>query len=312
MRIPKEFNIIGQCRKYNVPLWQCPPFLFLVMGFFICLTSIFLYLLGSQYIEDPREVALIVLTVSAILLVISTLITNTFEKLLQTNKLKSEFIDIVSHHLRAPISNLEWTLDFLLSRNGDKLEKDLFDYLKILKENSGRIRDLLNDLLIISKIEGEKMDLKKERFSLEALIKETIKNIEEKYKSFNIRVRLNIYNNVPEILGDRYYLKEVFSNLLQNAFCYSKENSEIKITLKKEKKFIYCEIEDKGIGIPKEDQPFIFQKFFRASNVLKYKPSGTGLGLYIAKLIVERLKGKIGFFSQEGVGSTFWFKIPIQ
>jgi signal transduction histidine kinase len=312
MKVLEQLNIPKQCKKYGLSLWQCPSFLFLIMGIIIGLVSILSYAIGTRYIEEPRIVALIVLIVAAILLALATLITNSFEKLAEANRMKSEFISIVSHQLRAPLSNLAWTLELLMSGRFGKIEPEQVEYFKILKENSDRMRDLVRDLLIVSKIESAKLSLKKEEFSLEELTKEIIKEFEPFAKASNCQVEFFPEENLPKILGDRYQIRQVIENLLDNAIRYTKGEGKVKIRIMKEKKFIHFEIEDNGVGIPKEDQKFIFQKFFRASNVLRYKTQGTGLGLYISKAIIERSGGKIGFKSQEGVGTTFWFKLPIK
>jgi signal transduction histidine kinase len=312
MRILEQLNIPKQCKKYGLSLWQCPSFLFLIMGMIIALVSVLSYLIGTRYIAEPRIVALIVLIISAILLILATIITNSFERLAEANKMKTEFISIVSHQLRAPLSNLAWTLELLMSGRLGKIEKDQVEYFKILKENSDRMKDLVKDLLIVSRIESARLFLKKEEFSFEELVKEIIKEFEPLAKASNCQIEFSPEENLPKIYGDRYQIRQVIENLLDNAIRYTKGKGMVKIKIKKEKNSVYFEIEDNGVGIPKEDQKFIFQKFFRASNVLKYKTQGTGLGLYISKAIIERSGGKIGFKSQEGKGSTFWFKLPIK
>jgi signal transduction histidine kinase len=312
MRILEQLNIPKQCKKYGLSLWQCPSFLFLIMGTIIALVSVLSYLIGTRYIAEPRIVALIVLIISAILLILATIITNSFEKLAEANRMKSEFISIVSHQLRAPLSNLAWAIELLMSGRLGKIEEQQVEYFKILKENSDRMKDLVKDLLIVSRIESARFSLKKEEFSLEELTREIIKEFEPFAKASNCEIDFSFEENLPKIYGDRYQIRQVIENLLDNAIRYTKGKGKVKIRIKKEKKFVCFEIEDNGVGIPKEDQKFIFQKFFRASNVLKYKTQGTGLGLYISKAIIERSGGKIGFKSKEGVGSTFWFKLPIK
>jgi signal transduction histidine kinase len=312
MKVLEQLNILKQCKKYGLSLWQCPSFLFLIMGMIICLVSVLSYLIGTRYIAEPRIVALIVLIISAILLILATIITNSFEKLAEANRMKSEFISIVSHQLRAPLSNLAWSIELLMSGRLGKIEEQQVEYLKILKENSDRMKDLVKDLLIVSRIESARFSLKKEEFSLEELTREIIKEFEPLAKTSNCEIEFSFEENLPKIYGDRYQIRQVIENLLDNAIRYTKGKGKVKIRIKKEKKFVCFEIEDNGVGIPKEDQKFIFQKFFRASNVLKYKTQGTGLGLYISKAIIERSGGKIGFKSQEGVGSIFWFKLPIK
>jgi signal transduction histidine kinase len=312
MKLLQSLNVIAQCKKYRISLWQCPSFLFLIMGIIICLVAIISYLIGTRYITEPRIVALIVLIVCAILLILSFIITNSFEKLIEANRLKSEFINIVSHQLRAPLSNLSWAIELLMSGGLGRIEREQLDYFKILKENSDRMKDLVKDLLIVSKIDSAQLSLKKEEFNLEELTREIIKEFEYFAKASNCQIEFFAKENLPKIFGDRYQLRQVIENLLDNAIRYTKEKGKVTIKIKKEKNFILFEISDNGVGIPREDQKFIFQKFFRASNVLKHKTQGTGLGLYIAKEIIERSGGKIGFKSQEGVGSTFWFTLPIK
>ena len=101
-------------------------------------------------------------------------------------------------------------------------------------------------------------------------------------------------------------------NFIDNAIRYTKKGGVVKIRLKKTKKNIHFEVEDEGVGIPKEDQKYIFDKFFRASNAMKYQTQGSGLGLFIAKSVADKMKGEIGFKSKESKGSTFWVKIPIK
>jgi signal transduction histidine kinase len=311
MGILEQINIPKQCKKYGLSLWQCPPFLFSIMGVIIALVSIFSYLIGTRYISEPRIVALIVLIITAILLILATIITNSFERLAQANRMKSEFISIVSHQLRAPLSNLAWVIELLMSGKVGKIEEKQIEYFKILKENSDRMKDLVKDLLIVSRIETASLSLKKEKFSLEELTKEIIKEFEPLAKASNCQIEFTFQSNLPKIFGDRYQIRQVIENLLDNAIRYTKGQGNVKIRIKTEKNFVHFEIEDNGIGISTEDQKFIFQKFFRASSALKYKTQGTGLGLYISKAIIERSGGKIGFKSQEGVGSTFWFKLPL-
>ncbi len=310
---PKEIltqlNIVSQCRRYRLSLWQCPQFLFLVMGIIIIGSSLLTYSLGTKYIEDPEIVVLIVLLLAAILFIITFAISRGFEKLAEVYRMKSEFIDIVSHQLRSPLTNLKWAIDLLISKGTDKKTNE---YFQILKENSLRMEELVLDLITVSRLETVTLPLEKKETSLENLIEEIILKIEPLAESANIEIEFKSQENLPKILADVSQLKQVLENLLDNAIRYTKENSKIEVKLEKRKENLYFEIKDQGVGIPKEDQKYIFQKFFRSKNVLREKTQGSGLGLYIAKTIIEKLGGKIGFQSQENIGSTFWFTLPIR
>ncbi len=308
----RELNIFTQCKRYGLSLWQCPQFLFLIMGVVVIITAITTYYIGTQYIWDPRLVAFIVLIVSMILFVIGFLISQSFERLAEANKIKSEFISIVSHQLRTPLSNLGWTIELLMSGKLGKIETKQIEYFKILKENIGRMAELVKDLLIVSRIETQTLFLKEKRFFLSDVIKELIVAFEPVAKASNIAISFEDQKDLPQIMADPFQIRQVIGNLLDNAIRYIKEKGKVKLKLKLEHNNFYFEINDTGVGIPQRDKKYIFQKFFRSDNVMKYQTQGSGLGLYIAKSIIKKSKGKIGFKSQEGQGSTFWFTLPIK
>ena len=323
--ILSQLNIPGQCKRYGISLWQYPQFLFLVMGLVITTSTLTAYAIGTRYIEEPRMVALMVLLTTAILFIIAVIITNSFERLAEANRMKSEFVSIVSHQLRSPLSNLKWAIELLMSGKLGKIEEKQTEYFKILKENSDRMGELIKDLLIVSRIETAKLPIKKMEFSLEDLVKELIKEFTPFALASNAEIKFLSEENLPKIFADPSQIRLVVENLLDNAIRYIKGRGvvEIKIESQARQKFltknlggqeknIYFKIRDNGVGIPKEEQKYIFQKFFRSGNILRYQTQGSGLGLYISKAIIEKSGGKIGFKSQEGIGSTFWFTLSIK
>jgi len=307
-----QLNVLKQCKRYGVPLWQCPQFLFLVMGMVIIFSTLITYAIGSKYIEDPLLVALIVLLITAILFIIAAVITRSFERLAEANRMKSEFVSVVSHQLRSPLSNLKWVIELLMSGRISSVSDKQLEYFKILRENSERMEELVQDLLTVSRIEQGKLPLKKEEFSLEDLVKTTVKDMEIFARASNVKMEFSSGKNLPRITGDPSQLKLTIDNLLDNAIRYVKEKGKVELNLKKKNGNLYFEVKDNGVGIPKNDQKYIFQKFFRSGNVKRHQTQGSGLGLYITRSIIEKSGGKIGFTSQEGVGSTFWFTLPIK
>ena len=310
--ILNQLDISGQCKKYGLSLWQCPQFLFLVMGIIIIVSSLVIFAIGTKYIEEPEIVALIVLVITTILLIIAFIITRSFERLAEASRMKSEFISVVSHQLRSPLSNLKWAIEFLMSGRIDRVAEKQTEYFKILKENIARMGELISDLLTVSRIESATLPLRKKEFSLEDLIKKLISEFEPLAKASNVEMKFNVQPNLSLALADSSQIKLVIENLLDNAIRYIKDKGEVKMKLEKKGKNLYFEINDNGVGIPKKDQKYIFQKFFRSENILKYQTLGSGLGLYIAKAIIERSGGKIGFQSEENKGSTFWLTLPIK
>lgn len=308
----QQLNIPKQCQKYGLSLWQCPQFLFLIMGIVIIGVSLISYALGTRYLVEPEMVALLVLLVTIVLFVIAFTIVRNFERLAEVSRMKTEFISVVSHQLRSPLSNLKWAIELLMSGRLGKIEEKQTEYFKILKENSARMAELVSDLLVVSRIETATLALKKKEISLEELTKELISEFNLFARASNVEIKFQPQKNLPQVWLDPSQIKLVIENFLDNAIRYVKEKGKVEICLKKTDKAVLFEIKDNGVGIPKEDRKYIFQKFFRSENVLRYQTQGSGLGLYIAKAIVEKSGGKIGFESGESKGSTFWFTLPIK
>ncbi len=313
------FDIFGECRKYNIPLWQCPQFLFLMMGSLIIISSLFSYVLGTKYIEDPQITTLFILFLTGILLAITFVITRSFERLAEANRLKSEFISIVSHQLRSPLTNVKWGLDFLREEGGKRTEQE-GEYFDIIRENTRRMEELVEDLLTVSRIQQGSLPFQKKEFSFEELLRTVLSEFQSFINASNIEVKIE-GEKMAQIVTDPSLVRHIVANLLDNAIRYAwqessqdsrerKENRKILVRYRQLDDLLQVEVQDNGIGIPQEDQRFIFQKFFRSSNAVRRQTQGSGLGLYIVKSLLEKMGGTIGFASEENKGSTFWFTIP--
>jgi len=309
---PINLNIVSLCRRYGVSLWQCPQFLFLIMGAVIIGSSTGTYLIGTRFIEEPEIVSLIVLLITTILFVIAFTITRSFEKLAEVSRMKSEFIDIVSHQLRSPLTNLKWAVEIISS--GD-LRRDVGkeeEYYSVLKENIGRMLELVDELLIVSKIEQGVLILRKKEVDFKKIVEDFISRFKFYAIASNIEIKLHSENNLPTVFVDPSQIKLVVENLIDNAIRYTKEKGIVEIRLEKKEKYVLFSIKDSGVGIPEGDRKYIFQKFFRAENIMREQTRGSGLGLFVAKSIVENSGGKIWFESEEGKGTTFYFVLPIK
>lgn len=307
-----QINLIFLCRQYSLPLWQCPHFIFLIFSIIIISSSLLTYFLGNRLIQDPLVVALVVLFLATLLFIFGFILIQGFQKLAEANKLKSEFISIVSHQLRSPLSNFRWCLDLIMSGRISPVSQKQLEYLQILRENSNRMQELLRDLLIVNRLETASLPPKISKFSFKDLLNSLIDEFKPYAKASNIDIDLRFNPNLSEIFSDSEKLKIIVENLLDNAIRYNQRKGKVEILVEEKDGNLYFEIKDNGIGIPKEDQVYIFQKFFRSKNALTVQAQGTGLGLYITKSMIKALKGKIGFKSQEQKGSTFWFLIPIK
>ncbi|MBM3250636.1 MAG: HAMP domain-containing histidine kinase [Candidatus Nealsonbacteria bacterium] len=311
-KIITHLNIIKQCKRYGLSPWQCPQFLFLIMGIFIAAASLIFYLIGIRYIEDPGIIAFFVLTTAVVLFIIAFTITQSFERLAEASRMKSEFIDIVSHQMRSPLTNLKWSFELLTSEKEEMEPVRQEEYFSSIKDNIERMVELVDDLLIVSKIEQGTFPMRKKEVDLEDIIKELIHRYQSFSEASNIKIVFYPQGNFPKVFSDPSMLKLVIENFIDNAVRYTKGGGEVKIGLKQKNKELFFQISDSGIGIPKEDQKYIFQKFFRAKNVSKEQTRGSGLGLYITKTIIKKLGGRVWFESEEGRGTTFYFTLPIK
>lgn len=325
-KIVQELNVPAQCAKYHVPLWQCPQFLFVVMGLAIGVFAILSYILGVYYRVEPQTTALAVLIMSGLLLIITYTIIQGFERVAEASRMKTEFISIVSHQLRTPITNLRWSVDMLFSGRLDtvQLSEKHKEYFKIIDQNIGRMNELVQDLLMVSRLEQGRIPLKLEKINLAEFVKEVVSKFEPMAQAAKVTLQFsdnlssgrgkgtNSSDGTTQVLTDRSNLKIILENFITNAIRYSKSGGEVNVLVKRKNKEALVEVQDEGIGIPQKDQKFIAQKFFRAENARTHQPQGTGLGLSVSRALLERLGGKMGFKSQENKGSTFWFSLPMK
>ena len=227
-------------------------------------------------------------------------------------QLKTDFVTLSSHQLRTPLSAVKWFTEILLQQKTGKLNKKQVDYVNEIHRSNERAIALVNDLLQVSRVEAGKLHLDLSKVDLSSLLDEVIGanklSLESNQLSFHFEI---VRGPLPLVNIDKAKIKRVFQNLLSNSINYSSRGGHIDIALKKTEKDIVFSVADSGVGIPVEQQERLFEKFFRGSNAAKIQPDGTGLGLFIAKSLVEVHKGKIWFESTEGKGTTFYFSLPI-
>jgi signal transduction histidine kinase len=171
---------------------------------------------------------------------------------------------------------------------------------------------LVNDLLEVTRIEQGQTKLYLQPTELPAIIQGIIKEKEKEIKLKHLQFSFTIEQEpFPLVRTELNKIRQALSNLINNAVVFTQEKGKININLKQEGAYVVFSITDTGLGIPKDQQARIFEKFYRGTNVLSLETTGTGLGLYIARAFIEASGGKIWFKSEEGKGSTFYFTLPI-
>ncbi len=309
---PFSFLFRG-CREYSLSPWQCPQFLFLLMGTIIIASILVTNFVARRYVE-PEVVALIVLFVTGVLFIISYVIVSSFERIAESSRSKSEFISIMSHRLRAPLSGIKWKVDAMMSDKFSGKVELVEESIHEIRNYNERMISLVNDLLDLNRIEDHTVKLNPSSFSLRALVDEEADILKKEAKTKDLVFEIKSSENLLPVFADRGRIKNIVLHLLDNAVKYSTHGGVIQVSLEswQNGKQIRFSVRDQGIGVSEEDQKKVFSKFFRARNSLQYQTEGTGVGIYLAKKIVELSQGEIGFTSVEGKGSTFWFTLPSQ
>ncbi len=309
-KILAELNIPQKCKNYRLNLWQCPHFIFPMLGLIIIAAIILAYIIGQEYIEDPLSVALIVLILSSVLMFLNYLITQSFEKLAEVSKMRADFIHIVSHQLRAPLSNFKWGVEALLEAFNNKNAKGQVEYMDILRDNTERMLELVSELLTVSRLEEGRLPLKIEGLDLEKIADKVLKRFAAYAKAANVNLGFESPHNLPRVFADGMLIQQVIEAFLDNAIKYGGREVKVSLNFEKPSKQVKFEVRDTGKGISPEERKYIFEKFFRGEQAKKIVPDGTGVGLFIAKEIIERHRGRVGFFANKEGGSTFWFALP--
>lgn len=223
---------------------------------------------------------------------------------------KDEFISITSHQLRSPLTAIKGYLSMLLDRDFGPVSRAQAPVLRQIEQSTSEMINVLNDLLSVSKINAEHFELTRAPANLEDIVTSVVSEMKPlaQEKSLTIKVVLPS-QPIGVVYIDPLRIRQVLINFIDNAVKYTPKGS-IEVHLSATSKEITCEVKDQGIGIPKREQSQMFTKFYRALNARKLVTLGTGLGLFVAKRVIEDHHGKVIVKSVEGKGSTFGFTLP--
>lgn len=269
------------------------------------------------FVEEDRDILLIqhnillvAILVVSIAVGIAIGVTRIISKELQEmEEQKGEFVALASHQLRTPPTIVKYDSEYLLSGEAGKLTRTQKKYVEEIAHANQRMVDIIRALLNVSRMEMGTYSIRPEEVDVCAILKSVVGEFRPAVKAKQLKVTATCAK-IPTIQADPRLVRIVLQSLIANAVKYTPAKGRMSIDVHVTESEAFIEIRDTGFGIPYDVQDKIFTKMFRADNARLHDPEGTGLGLYIAHSIIERVGGKMWFESTEGKGSTFYFSLP--
>ncbi len=234
------------------------------------------------------------------------------QKLLELDATKDEFVSMASHQLRTPLTSIKGYLSMVLEGDAGKLSDAQKQLLQEAYTSSERMVHLIGDFLNVSRLQTGKFVIDRHSVDLAKIIEQEVEGMHQIASSHGMTIRYKKPARVPTLYLDEGKIRQVVMNFIDNAIYYSPESSNIDVKLAVRDGNVVLEVIDKGMGVPGDMQDHLFTKFYRAENARKQRPDGTGIGLYLAKKVIDGHGGTVVFSSKLGKGSTFGFSLPIK
>jgi PAS domain S-box-containing protein len=230
----------------------------------------------------------------------------------ELERAKDRFISLVSHQLRTSLTSMRLLAEMLANGQPDSLTAAQQDYVQQIECSTERMINLVNEILDLSNIESGRLHMRMSDTDINTLIQSQIDEVAPLGTERGIKVVFKPDPKIRKVVADPTLFSQIVHNLITNAIRYTlKENASVHVTFRRTEKEYLLTVQDEGIGVPKEAWPRLFTSFYRANNAIKTHGDGSGLGLYLAKLILDMTGGKIWFESEEGKGSTFYVSLPL-
>lgn len=230
----------------------------------------------------------------------------------ELDEAKDEFISMASHQLRTPLTSIKGYLSMVLEGDAGKVSSVQKEFLGYAYDGSERMVNLIADLLNVSRMSAGKFQITPVPTDLAAIVRDEVRQLHTHAAAKNLKLEFNEPPKpLPQMQLDDGKTRQVIMNFIDNAIYYTKEGS-VTVTLVQDGDMAELRVKDTGIGVPPEEKTKLFHKFYRADNAQKVRPDGTGLGLFLAKRVVEDQGGTLIFESAVGKGSTFGFRLPIK
>lgn len=234
------------------------------------------------------------------------------KRLLELDETKDEFLSMASHQLRTPLTSIKGYISMVLEGDVGDVSPAQKRLLEEAFTSSERMVHLIGDFLNVSRLQTGKFIIDPHASNLAKVAKQEIDSIKQIATAHEIKINYKEPPRFPELYLDEGKIRQVIMNFIDNAIYYSPEGKTIKVALAVEDGNVVLRVIDNGMGVPAAVQKKLFTKFFRAENARKQRPDGTGIGLYLAKKVIDGHGGSLVFESVEGKGSTFGFRLPIK
>ncbi|MCC6397042.1 MAG: PAS domain S-box protein, partial [Bacteroidetes bacterium] len=229
----------------------------------------------------------------------------------ELDRLKSDFIATVSHEFRTPVTSINMSVDLLDQELLGPLSPKQKELITSAKEDCSRLTKLARELLQLSKLESGRLQLREEELSMHDVVEASLRPLQLQFQEKRVRLSADVPATLPTILAQEQQVSWVITNLVTNALKYTAAGGSVTVRGREEDGALRLEVQDTGVGIPKEHKDRIFDKFVQIKQTSDATPGSVGLGLAIAKEIVEMYGGRIWVESKVGVGSTFTFLLPL-
>lgn len=224
---------------------------------------------------------------------------------------RMDFLSLASHQLRTPLSGTKWLIETLLRGLTGSISTEQKDYLTYIYQVNKRMLHLVSDMLDVLKIESGEVAAQKSDVSLEKVCQNILLMTEASAQKRKVAVHCDLNMSDFKLRTDQELFRQILQSFLSNAIEYSPEGGEVFVSVERTDDVATFTVRDSGIGVPKEEQSRIFERFYRATNAKRTKPDGTGLGLYIADMLAKKIGATISFESEEGKGATFSVRVPL-
>ncbi len=234
------------------------------------------------------------------------------KKLLEMDATKDEFVSIASHQLRTPLTSVKGYISMVLEGDAGEITEPQRQLLEEAFTSSERMVHLISDFLNVSRLQTGKFMLDRRLVDLSTIVQQEVEGIRQIADTHDIAIAFKKPARFPQLYLDEGKLRQVVMNFIDNAIYYSPEGTKILVKLAVEDGEAVLRVKDQGIGVPADVQQHLFTKFFRAENARRQRPDGTGIGLYLAKRVIDGHSGRLVFESKLDKGSTFGFRLPIK